>query len=353
MTPAFWAGKKVLVTGHTGFKGAWLCHWLLGMGAKVSGLALEASHPDAVFTRTGLKQKLTAHTVVDIRDAAATSEAIRAAAPDIVLHLAAQALVREGYTAPIETYAVNVMGTVHVLDALRAVPSCKAAVIITTDKCYENTGWVWPYRETDRLGGHDPYSNSKACTELVADAYRRSFLTAQGLRLATARAGNVIGGGDWAKDRLIPDAVMAFRRGESLTVRMPHAIRPWQHVLEPLAGYLLLAEKLFNADAAIAPAYNFAPDEVATVGEVLDIFKTAWGQGAAWHTDSSGIGAYKESAILKLDASLAKADLNWQPRLSLKAALDLTAAYYSKETTPGADLAALIHQQIRDYTPFL
>ncbi len=259
MNRNFWKSKRVFLTGHTGFKGGWLALWLTDMGAEVHAYALPAPTEPNFFTVCNLQAQLKSSTIGDIRDGAALANAMQAAQPQIVLHLAAQSLVRYSYTAPVETYAVNVLGTVNLLEAVRQTPSVKAVVNITTDKCYENREWVWPYRETEAMGGYDPYSSSKGCAELVTSAYRRSFLEPAGIHLASARAGNVIGGGDWAMDRLIPDFLRAIDASQTLTIRSPNATRPWQHVLEPLSGYLALAERLFLEGRDFADGWNFGP----------------------------------------------------------------------------------------------
>jgi CDP-glucose 4,6-dehydratase len=274
--PHFWRGKRVLLTGHTGFKGAWLALWLQRLGAQVTGVALPPATEPNLFTLARVEQGVETH-FCDIRSAQALALRVRAARPEVVLHLAAQALVRPGYAAPLDTFATNVMGTAHLLDALRGLPEVRVAVVVTTDKVYRNREWAYPYREDDQLGGHDPYSASKAATELVTASYRDSFLAAQGVAVATARAGNVIGGGDWAQDRLLPDAVRAWGAGETLHIRRPHATRPWQHVLEPLAAYLRLAQRLWE-QPGLAGAYNFGPlpHEAASVKHVIELAGWRW-----------------------------------------------------------------------------
>ena len=256
---AFWKSRRVLVTGHTGFKGGWLALWLADMGAEVHGYALTPPTNPNFFTVADLGPRLASSTLADVRDEAALARAVQSASPDVVFHLAAQPLVRYSYAAPVDTYAINVMGTVNLFEAVRRTSGVKAVVNITSDKCYENREWVWPYRENEAMGGFDPYSSSKGCAELITAAYRRSFLESAGIHVATGRAGNVIGGGDWAADRLLPDVLRALGAGETVTIRSPMATRPWQHVLEPLSGYLMLAEKLYTEGSAYATAWNFGP----------------------------------------------------------------------------------------------
>lgn len=345
--PEFWRGKRVFLTGHTGFKGGWLALWLTELGAEVHGYALPPPTRPSFFDVTGLRERLASHTLADLRDAPALKTAMAAARPDIVLHLAAQALVRQSYVEPVETFAVNVMGTIHLLEAVRATPGVKAVVSVTTDKCYENREWVWPYRENEALGGHDPYSASKAGAELVTAAWRRSFLDAAGVQLASARAGNVIGGGDWAADRLVPDFLRALDAGKTLIIRSPHAIRPWQHVLEPLAGYLVLAEHLFM-DSEAACAWNFGPtdDDARPVSWIVDTL-CARVPGAAWRLDDAP--QPHEANTLKLDSAQARSRLNWRPRWRLDAALTRTLDWHLA-WKDGADMAAVSAAQIRDYT---
>lgn len=349
--PAFWRGKEVLLTGHTGFKGAWLAFWLARMGARVTGFALPAEHP-SLFEDAAVSTRIVSHDG-DIRDAAAMTAAMRAADPEIVLHMAAQALVRRSYDQPVETFATNVMGSIHVMEAARHAPRVRAFVSVTTDKCYENREWEWAYRETDALGGHDPYSASKACAELAASAWRRSFLAQRRpdgppLALATARAGNVIGGGDWSLDRLVPDCVRAFAAGRSVHIRSPHATRPWQHVLEPLCGYLLLAERLFADGAEYARAWNFGPsmEDVQPVAHVVGRLAGAWGEGAA-HTVDDGPHPH-EAGFLAVDPALARQRLNWRPRLSLDQAIEWTGRWYRQHAT-GVDAARLLDADIERY----
>lgn len=327
MNNDFWRDKKVFLTGHTGFKGGWLALWLQAMGAKVTGYALSPPTEPNFFTVADVEQGLVRHIIGDIRDADCLKSALQAAQPDIVLHLAAQPLVRYSYLQPIETYSVNVMGTANLLEAVRVTPSVKVVVNITTDKCYDNKEWLWGYRENEALGGYDPYSSSKACAELVTAAYRQSFLQAQGVAVASARAGNVIGGGDWAADRLIPDFLRAIDAGQSLIIRSPNAIRPWQHVLEPLSGYLLLAEKLFTEGESYAEAWNFGSDDsdakpVRWILEQLALLRP----DLMWQCDTAL--QPHEAHYLKLDSSKAKQRLNWQPRWQLATSLAKTVAWH-------------------------
>ena len=322
VSPAFWQGKKVFLTGHTGFKGSWLALWLQSMGAEVKGFALEPPTTPALFNEAKVAAGM-ASEIGDIRDLAAIASSMKAFNPDILIHMAAQPLVRLSYREPVETYATNVMGTVHVLEAARQCANLRAIVNVTTDKCYENREWEWGYRENEPMGGHDPYSNSKGCSELVTAAYRNSFFNApDSAALGTARAGNVIGGGDWADDRLIPDILRAFERQQPVVIRNPLATRPWQHVLEPLSGYLVLAEKLYTEGAAFAQGWNFGPrdDDVQPVEWILDHMVERWGQGASWHLDTAP--QPHEAQLLKLDISKARAKLKWHPRWSLAHALD-------------------------------
>jgi CDP-glucose 4,6-dehydratase len=347
MNPKFWHGKRVFLSGHTGFKGGWLALWLADMGAEVHGYALTPPTEPNFFTVCNLQAHLGGGTIADIRDAATLTQALQAARPDIVLHLAAQPLVRYSYTAPVETYSVNVMGTVNLLEAVRQTPGVKAVVNVTTDKCYENREWVRPYRENEAMGGVDPYSSSKACSELVTAAYRRSFLDAAGIHVASARAGNVIGGGDWALDRLIPDFLRALDARQALTIRSPQATRPWQHVLEPLAGYLTLAEKLYSDGQCFADAWNFGPEDgdARTVQWIVEQLCSQT-PGAAWQCDAAP--QPHEANTLKLDSSKAKTQLGWHPRWNLQTALSQTLAWH-QAWRQGADMAAASLEQIHSY----
>lgn len=347
MNREFWRGKRVFLTGHTGFKGGWLALWLTDMGAEVHGYALNPPTEPNFFTVTNLQERLANSTIADIRHASALTKAMQAAQPDIVLHLAAQPLVRYSYVEPVETYAVNVMGTVNLLEAVRQTSSVRAVVNVTTDKCYENREWVWPYRENEAMGGFDPYSSSKACSELVTATYRRSFLAPGNVHLASARAGNVIGGGDWASDRLVPDFLRALDSGQTLVIRAPLATRPWQHVLEPLAGYLILAQKLFTEGREFADAWNFGPEEsdARPVRWIVE-YLCSQSPDASWQCDASP--QLHEANMLKLDSSKAKGHLSWRPRWNLKAALGMTLAWH-QAWRKEADMIAISAQQIRAY----
>lgn len=355
MNAGFWQGKRVLVTGHTGFKGSWLVIWLKLLGADVIGYSSAAlTHPN-LFQTAQVSDGITSITA-DVTDLDALKQSFARYQPEIVFHLAAQPIVRRSYQFPVETFATNVMGTVHFLEAIRLTPSVKAGVIVTSDKCYNNREWIWGYREDEALGGHDPYSSSKGCAELVTQAYRASFFEANTSSLesaiASARAGNVIGGGDWAQDRLIPDMVRAFSQGLPVTIRHPHAIRPWQHVLEPLRGYLLLAAKLYTGGSRYAGAWNFGPDDVDTqpVSWLVEKMTSAWGEAAAWQLDCHDTP--HEANYLKLDCSKAKSQLGWIPHLSLSVALDWTVKIY-KSYYSGQTIRNLIEEQIYLYQSFL
>lgn len=346
LSRSFWRGRRVFVTGHTGFKGGWLSLWLTDMGAEVHGYALAPATDPCFFSLTRLDSRLASSTIDDICDREALARAVRSVDPEIVFHLAAQALVRHSYASPVETYAVNVMGTVNLMEAVRQVPSVRAVVNVTSDKCYDNREWVWPYRENDPLGGNDPYSSSKGCSELVTAAYRRSFFGSVDTRVATARAGNVIGGGDWAADRLVPDAIRAWQKGACLRVRSPGAVRPWQHVLEPLSGYLLLAERLFAGDGL--DAVNFGPDQgdALMVAELLDCMGAHWGAGANWQDDSGD--HLHEAGVLRLDSSKARLQLGWRPRWCLAQALEQVVAWH-RALLAGADMCEQSLQDIALY----
>jgi CDP-glucose 4,6-dehydratase len=342
---AFWKGKRVLLTGHTGFKGAWLSIWLQHLGADVIGLSLAPATQPNLFELAG--HTLTGHHTHDIRDAAGTASLISDARPDIVLHLAAQALVRPSYKDPLGTFETNVMGTANVLDAVRATPSVRAVMAITTDKVYRNLEHAYPYRETDHLGGHDPYSASKAASEIVISSYRDSYLRAQGVAVASARAGNVIGGGDWSEDRLLPDAVRAWQSGAVLQVRRPDATRPWQHVLEPLSGYLVLAERLWSAPD-LAESFNFGPSshEAASVQNVIEIARRAYGRGEVRY--GNGTEGPHEASWLALETAKARHTLGVEPRWSLSDAVTRSMRWYRAQSE-GADALELCLADIRDY----
>ena len=352
MTPAFWSGKRVFLTGHTGFKGSWLALWLQQLGAHVTGYALDAPTQPSLFDAARVAAGMQS-VYGDVRDLPALQRAMQAARPEIVIHLAAQSLVRLSYESPVDTYATNVMGTVHLLEAVRTTPGVKAVVNVTTDKCYENKEWAWGYRENEPMGGFDPYSNSKGCSELVSAAYRSSFFSPthyllHGVALATARAGNVIGGGDWAKDRLIPDILAAFEAGKPVPIRNPYATRPWQHVLEPLRGYLTLAEHLVTDGPDFAEGWNFGPhsDDAKPVQWIVQRLAQRWGQGASWKVDD---GEHPHEAhYLKLDISKAAQRLHWQPALRLDDALGLIVDWTRARQT-GADMCAVTLDQIVAY----
>lgn len=343
----FWAGKRVLVTGHTGFKGGWLTLWLARLGAKVTGIALAPNTNPDLFTLARVSDAAQASHFADIRDGEAFARLIRAAKPEIVFHLAAQPLVRASYRAPVETFAANVMGTAHLLDALRGLDATRVAVMITTDKVYHNRETPYPYREDDALGGYDPYSASKGASEIVIASYRDSFLSEQGIAIASARAGNVIGGGDWSEDRLIPDAIRAWQAGKPLEIRRPQAIRPWQHVLEPLHGYLTLAEKLWS-DPSLAGGYNIGPHthEAATVREVIEHARAVYGSGDVHYGD--GTQGPHEAGWLALETAKARVALGLAPRWPITESVRRTIAWY-RALQDGADARALCEAEIAAY----
>ena len=346
--PDFWRGKRVFLTGHTGFKGGWLSLWLQQLGAELLGFALEPTERHSLFNEARVGDGM-AGTFGDIRDLAALKSALSGFRPDIVLHMAAQPLVRLSYADPVGTYATNVMGVVHLLEAVRQTPSVRVVVNVTTDKCYENKEWAWGYREYEPMGGHDPYSNSKGCAELVSSAYRRSFFQHDGPALATARAGNVIGGGDWATDRLVPDILRAFERSEPVVIRNPHSTRPWQHVLEPLSGYLTLAQHLWHGGAAFAEGWNLGPsdEDAKPVKWIVEQLVERWGAGARWQLDDGNHP--HEAHFLKLDISKARSRLGWEPRWRLAEALQHIVTWH-QAWLAGQDVRALCLSQISRYT---
>jgi CDP-glucose 4,6-dehydratase len=351
MNPSFWHGRKVLVTGHTGFKGSWLSLWLQQSGAAVVGFALAPPTEPSLFAAARVGDAMV-DIRGDIRDAERVQAAFAAHQPEIVFHLAAQPLVRQSYAEPVETFAANVMGTVHLLEAVRHTESVRAALVVTSDKCYENKEWLWGYREDEPMGGHDPYSASKGCAEIVAAAYRRSYFSADHrVGLATARAGNVIGGGDWARDRVLPDAVRALARGEPFVARRPAAVRPWQHVLEPLCGYLTLAERLFGEPSLYGEAWNFGPREEDTVpvADLLDRFIKQWGEGS-WRGEPISSGPH-EAQFLRLDSAKARHRLGWRVALNLNETVQFTADWYRAACRNSAtiDLRELTCRQIEQY----
>lgn len=351
MMKSFWKGKKVFLTGHTGFKGSWLSLWLHKMGAEVTGYALKPPTNPSLFEKANIASVVDSH-IGDIRDFENLKKVMEKTKPDIVIHMAAQALVRYSYKNPIETYMTNVMGTVHLLEAVRSVDSVRAVVNVTTDKCYENREWHWGYRENEPMGGHDPYSNSKGCSELVTSAYRKSFFNESGNKsvfLASARAGNVIGGGDWAEDRLIPDIFRAFEKNETVLVRNPQSIRPWQHVLEPLRGYLLLAQGLYEQGDKFSEAFNFGPEDsdAKKVDWIVQKLAKMWGDGATYKV-ASDPGAVHEATYLKLDCSKAKACLGWHPNWDLNEALEKIVEW-NKAYAADRDARRITLEQIGAY----
>ncbi len=348
----FWHGKKVLLTGHTGFKGSWLSLWLQSMGAQVIGYALNPPTNPSLFDVADVAKGMTS-IIGDIRDLEKLQTVFHEHQPEIVIHMAAQPLVRYSYVNPVETYSTNVMGTVNVLEAVRHCSSVKAVVNITTDKCYENREWAWGYRENEPMGGYDPYSNSKGCAELVSAAYRSSFFNSDtyqdhGVALATVRAGNVIGGGDWAEDRLIPDILAAFEKNKLVDIRNPNAIRPWQHVLEPLRGYLMLAEHLYLQGTSYAEGWNFGPndEDAKPVGWIVEQMASLWGNDAQWQIDNGDHP--HEANYLKLDISKARSRLDWHPALRLNDALQLIIDW-SKQRQVGVNIRQLTLTQIHNY----
>ena len=347
MKQAFWKNRSVFLSGHTGYKGGWLALWLSELGAKVHGYSLEMPSNPNFFSEIKLEDRIESSTIGDIRDLDKLISTMRLSKASVVIHMAAQSLVRESYNSPLETFTTNVIGTVNVLEAVRKAETVEAIVNITTDKCYDNKEWFWPYRENDRLGGHDPYSSSKACAELITSSYRKSYLMESGTHLASVRAGNVIGGGDWGKDRLIPDLFRAIDAGKTLRIRSPNSVRPWQHVLEPLSGYIMLAEKLILKGEKFAEAWNFGPlesdsKEVSWIVERLckKIPKSVW------VLDDSI--KFHEAGFLKLDSTKAKTKLGWEPRWSLEIALDKTFDWY-QSWKKNQSMAEISIEQIKAY----
>jgi len=352
MNKDFWRGKKVLVTGHTGFKGSWLSLWLHTLGAQVFGYSLKPSTSSALYTLLNLSDRITSH-YGDVRSLEDIVNHVKTVKPDIIIHMAAQPLVLYSYQNPVETYATNVMGSVHILEAARVCESVKVVINVTTDKCYENKEWVWAYRENESLGGYDPYSNSKSCSELVTAAYRNSFFSPadfskHGKAIASARAGNVIGGGDWAADRLIPDIINAFLNGKKVSIRNPASIRPWQHVLEPLSGYLLLSEALWHEPEQNAEAWNFGPsmDDTKDVQSIVEYIAGHWGSPVEWVIDTQK--KQHEATYLKLDTAKAKSRLGWQPCWQLEKTLNSIIDWYQHWAT-GGNIEALTLAQIEAY----
>lgn len=351
VNPEFWQDKSVFLTGHTGFKGGWLALWLSSMGAKVTGYALAPNTAPNLFEALSLDSVLATSHIANICDLDRLQKAVAACKPEIVIHMAAQPLVRYSYLNPVETYMTNVMGTVNILESIRKTDSVKATVVVTTDKCYENNEWVWGYRENEPMGGFDPYSNSKGCAELVTSAYRQSYFSSPNSinKVASARAGNVIGGGDWSEDRLIPDAIKAFEAGQPLIIRNPLATRPWQHVLEPLSGYLILAQSLYQDGEKFSSAWNFGPKDKdnRSVQDVINSLCKQWGSTAKWQQDS--VSQPHEASLLKLDCSKASKQLGWEPKWSLETAIEKIIewhkAYLAKE-----NMQALTLKQIDQYS---
>ena len=345
----FWNGKTVFLTGHTGFKGSWLALWLLKLGARVHGYSLSPPTVPNMFDVIDIKSSLSSHTISDIRDLDSLRSAVSKAEPDILIHMAAQPIVRDSYRMPVETYATNVMGTINVLEAARAIDCVKSVVCVTTDKCYENKEWFWGYRENEPLGGYDPYSSSRACAEIAVSSWRRSFFGDGGRHqaaVATARAGNVIGGGDWAKDRLVPDCIKAIIRGEKIIVRSPYSIRPWQHVLDPLSGYLVLARKLYEDGYKYAEAWNFGPnsDDERPVEYVVSEICKAYGGSAGFEIVQNPDQPH-EAAYLKLDCSKSRAMLGWEPKWNLNKAVEKTVEWV-KAWRNNADMRKFSESQI-------
>lgn len=352
MNTEFWKGRRVFLTGHTGFKGSWLSLWLQELGAELTGFALPPSTSPSLFEQAKVSDGMTS-IIGDIRNLSALRDAMLAAKPEIVIHMAAQPLVRRSYAEPVETYSTNVMGVVNLMEAVRSCEAARSVINVTTDKCYENREWEWGYRENEPMGGFDPYSSSKGCAELITAAYRSSYFNPEGyaehrVAVSTARAGNVIGGGDWAEDRLIPDILAAFATDKQVLIRNPHAIRPWQHVLEPLRGYLMLAERMYIAGADFSQAWNFGPndDDAKEVAWIVDRIASIWGPNAAWALDKRDHP--HEAGYLKLDISKARNRLGWHPLLNLGTSLEYIIGWH-KGIGDGASPRDQTLQQIRQY----
>jgi CDP-glucose 4,6-dehydratase len=350
MNPEFWKGRRVFLTGHTGFKGSWLSLWFKSLGADVTGFALAPPTNPSLFELANISAGMRS-IIGDVRDFNALKKAMQDADPEIVIHMAAQPLVRYSYKNPVETYATNVMGSVHLLESVRQLKNVKAVVNVTSDKCYENREWYWGYREDEAMGGYDPYSNSKGCAELVTSAYRRSFFNPDnyddhGVAIASARAGNVIGGGDWAEDRLIPDFIRAISSKKTITIRNPNAVRPWQHVLEPLSGYLTLAEKLFTEGSSFVGAWNFGPDpnEAKTVSWVIDNLCALWGDGASFEI-LADVDNLHEASYLKLDISKAHSRMKWAPKLNCLESISFVVDWH-KKISKGLSASEITVEQI-------
>lgn len=356
VTPSFWKDKRVFLTGHTGFKGSWLSLWLTYMGASVFGYALTPPTNPSLFEVLKLKDMLAKNIIADIRNANSLLESLQQAEPEIIIHMAAQPLVRDSYNFPVETYMTNVMGTINLLEATRKISSVRSVVIITTDKCYENKEWHWGYRENEALGGYDPYSSSKACAELATASWRNSFFNPNGygkthsVAIATARAGNVIGGGDWAKDRLVPDCIRSLSNNETIIIRNPNAIRPWQHVFEPISGYLLLAQKLYENGTNFSEAWNFGPEasDERRVEWIVKQICSEWSKNNYGYKVEIDPTALHEATHLKLDCSKAREHLGWLPRWNLQTALKNTVSW-SKTYQSGHDMFSYSVNQIEDF----
>lgn len=344
---SFYQNKRVLVTGHTGFKGSWMCRALVGMGAVVTGYSLEPATSPNLFSMAGLEGKMNS-VIGDVRDLEKMNAVFDEVQPEIVLHLAAQPIVRTGYEQPAYTYETNVMGTVNILECVRTHPSVKSFLNVTTDKVYENREWAWGYRENEPLDGYDPYSNSKSCSELVTHSYKKSFLDAAGVAVSTARAGNVIGGGDFARDRIIPDCVRAAQKGEAIIVRNPNSTRPYQHALEPVIAYLMIAQRQYE-DPSLSDWYNVGPDDCdcVTTGELVELFCQTWGHGMTWENRAEK-NAPHEANFLKLDSTKLKTTFAWQPRWHIQEAVAKTVEW-SRAWMEGEDIPRIMDRQIQEY----